>query len=319
MNNIAFIKNNKFIIPLILVIILVFFALVPTFARPYTVILLTSVIMFIVMTVSWTIFSGSTGYISLATAAFFGVGIYMAAIFSKILPIPLVVLLGGVVSFLLAFLVGAITLRLRGVYFAIFTFGLVELIKHVTLWWEINIIGTRGHFIQRVDNISVFYIMLTILVLLLITTFFIRKSKYGLALTSIGSSEEAAAHIGINVIMVKIFTFATSAFFVGLTGAIIATRWGYIDPYIAYNPFYSFLPVLMAIFGGLGNLIGPILGAAVFAYLQEYLITRFPYHYMLIFGTIMVITILYLPSGLIGLFQKIPWRSIGGKKADASS
>ncbi len=312
-------KNKKFIIPLLLLAVLVFVALIPTFARAYTVILLTSVIMFIIMTVSWTIFSGPTGYISLATAAFFGVGIYMAAIFSKILPIPVVVILGGVVSFLLAFLVGAITLRLRGVYFAIFTFGLVELIKHVTLWWEVNIIGTRGHFVQRVDNVTVFYIMLTIFVLLLLTTIYIRRSKYGLALSSIGSSEEAAAHIGINVTMVKIVTFATSAFFVGLTGAIIATRWGYIDPYIAYNPFYSFLPVLMAIFGGLGNLVGPVLGAAVFAYLQEYLITRFPYHYMLIFGTIMVITILYLPSGLIGIVQKIRWRRLGGNKADASS
>lgn len=312
-------KNKKYIIPLLLLAVLVFVALIPTFARAYTVILLTSVIMFIIMTVSWTIFSGPTGYISLATAAFFGVGIYMAAIFSKILPIPVVVILGGLVSFLLAFLVGAITLRLRGVYFAIFTFGLVELIKHVTLWWEVNIIGTRGHFVQRVDNVTVFYIMLTIFVLLLLTTIYIRRSKYGLALSSIGSSEEAAAHIGINVTMVKIVTFATSAFFVGLTGAIIATRWGYIDPYIAYNPFYSFLPVLMAIFGGLGNLVGPVLGAAVFAYLQEYLITRFPYHYMLIFGTIMVITILYLPSGLIGIVQKIRWRRLGGNKADASN
>lgn len=316
--NLSMIKDNKYLIP-VLIIALILLATAPLYARSYTIILLSSIFMFIAMTVSWTIFSGSTGYISLATAAFFGVGIYIAAVFGNLLPLPLLVLCGGLASFLLAFFIGAITLRLRGVYFAIFTFGLVELIKHVTLWWEINMSGTRGRFVVRVDNTTVFYIMLFILAVLLLTAFFLRRSKYGLALSSIGSCEEAAAHIGINVIMLKIFTFALSAFFVGLTGTIVATRWGYIDPYIAFNPFYSFLPVLMAIFGGMGNLIGPVLGATVFSYLQETLVTKFPYHYMLIFGMIMVVTILYLPSGLVGLAQKLKWKRSGGENAHTSS
>ncbi|MDH5696285.1 MAG: hypothetical protein OEZ00_06785, partial [Dehalococcoidia bacterium] len=78
---------------------------------------------------------------------------------------------------------------------------------------------------------------------------------------------------------------------------------------IAFDPLLSFMPVLMAIFGGMGQLYGPIIGSAIFAYLEEFLTTRFPYFYMLIFGIIMVVVILYLPNGLVGLVQK--WRKGG--------
>jgi branched-chain amino acid transport system permease protein len=137
----------------------------------------------------------------------------------------------------------------------------------------------------------------------------IKRSKFGLALKSIGECEEAAAHSGVNVTSLKITTFAISAFFMGAAGAIMATRWTYIDPKIAFNPTLSFLPVLMAIFGGTGQLYGPVIGAAFFAYLEEFLITRFPYHYMLIFGIIMVGAIMYLSDGLVGLTQRL-WNRI---------
>ena len=276
--------------------------------------------MYIILTVSWVIFSGLTGYMSLATAAFFGVGIYTAAILmpntGQLLPMPAVIVIGGIASFCLALIVGALTLRLRGIYFAIFTFGLVELIKQILLWWEYNITHTRGRFVVLVDNDIIFYFMLGIFVVLMLTTYFIKRSKYGLALQSIGENEEAAAHMGVNVTMVKVITFGISASFMGAVGAIMATRWTYIDPYIAFNPLFSFMPVLMAIFGGMGQLYGPIIGAAIFAYLQEKLQTTFPYQYMLIFGIVLVVVILYLPDGLVGLVQKGWKRVSGGQHAD---
>jgi len=91
----------------------------------------------------------------------------------------------------------------------------------------------------------------------------------------------------------------------------MATRWTYIDPYVAFNPLFSFLPVLMAIFGGVGQLYGPVIGAVTFAYLEEMLLTKFPYYYMLIFGVVLVVVILYLPTGLVGLVQKLWKRSSG--------
>jgi branched-chain amino acid transport system permease protein len=251
MDIVRVISKRSFVLGLLL-LILILLATSPVYAPEYTVILLTSIFMYIIITVSWAMFSGPTGYISLAAAAFFGVGIYTSAILGRALPLPLVIGIGGLASFCLALF------------------------------------------------------MLIIFAILMLTAYFIRHSKYGLALQSIGEYEEAAAHTGINVTALKIITFAISAFFIGATGAIMATRWTYIDPKIAFNPLLSFMPVLMAIFGGMGQLYGPVIGATIFTYLEEFLVTRLPYYYMLIFGIIMVVAILYLPDGLVGLVQK--WR-----------
>ena len=303
------VTSKRLFLPGILFLILVLLASLPLYAPAYTVILLTSIFMYIVITVSWAMFSGPTGYISLAPAAFFGVGIYTSALLGTALSLPAVICIGGLTSFCLALPIGALTLRLKGTYFVMFTFGLVELIKRLLLWLEINITHTRGRLVIAVDSTAVYYIMLGIFVIALLTAYFIRRSKYGLALQSIGEDEEAAAHTGINVTALKTIIFAISAIFMGAAGAIMATRWTYIDPYIAFNPLYSFMPVLMAIFGGMGQLYGPILGSAIFTYLEEVLVTKFPYYYMLIFGIILVVVVLYLPDGLVGLIQK--WRKGG--------
>jgi len=288
---------------LLLTILLLLIAL--PYGRPgYTVILVYTILMYIILTMSWVIFSAPTGYISLAPAAFFGIGIYTSAVLGMALPLPVVICIGGLASTCLALLVGALTLRLRGIYFTIFTLGLVELMKQFVLWYELKLTGTRGRFLIPVDNNIIYYVMLAILVTLLLTIYLIRHSKYGLALQSIGQDEDAAAHIGINVTLLKVITFAISAVFMGAAGAIWAIRLTYIDPYIAFDSINSFMPVLMAIFGGMGQLYGPILGAAVFSYLREVLITRFPYYYMLLIGIILVVSVLYLPNGLVGLVQR---------------
>jgi len=319
--NITAFTSKKLLVSGLLLVILVALATLPIYGSLYDVVLVTSILMYIILTVSWVIFSGPTGYMSLATAAFFGVGIYASAILlpntGQVLPLLAVVVLGGLVSSLVALGVGALTLRLRGIYFAIFTFVLVVFILELFNWWEHSVTGTRGRFVMLVDNDVIFYVMLAIFILLMLTTYFIRHSKFGLAMQSIGEYEEAAAHIGINVTMVKVITFAISAFFMGAAGAIWATKLTYIDPYVAFNPLFSFMPVLMAIFGGMGQIYGPVIGAAIFAYLQETLQTEFPYYYMLFFGIILVVVILYLPNGLVGLIQKL-WRR-GTRKKHANT
>jgi branched-chain amino acid transport system permease protein len=314
MDGIRVISRRAFLTGL-LSLFLILLATLPFYAPPYTSILLTSVFMYIILTVSWIIFSGPTGYISLAPAAFFGVGIYTSAILGNQLPLPAAIIIGGLISSCLAILVGALTLRLKGIYFAIFTFGLVGLLKNFMLWWEVNISHRTGRVVIFVDPTTVYYVMLGIFVILMLTTYFIRRSKYGAALQSIGENEEAAAHRGVNVTIVKVITFAISAFFMGAAGAIMATRWTYIDPNIAFNLLYSFMPVLMAIFGGMGQLYGPVLGGAIFAYVEEFLTTRFPYYYMLFFGIMVLVVILYLPNGLVGLIQK--WRERGWVRRSA--
>jgi branched-chain amino acid transport system permease protein len=181
----------------LLFLILVLLATSPLYATAYAVVLLSTIFMYIIITVSWAMFSGPTGYISLAPAAFFGVGVYTSAVIGLALPLPAVIGLAGAVSFCLALLVGALTLRLRGIYFVMFTFGLVELLLHFVLWWEVNITGTTGRVVPSVDNTTVYYLMLLIFAALVVTAYFIRHSKFGLALQSIGEYEEAAAHRGI--------------------------------------------------------------------------------------------------------------------------
>jgi branched-chain amino acid transport system permease protein len=131
-------------------------------------------------------------------------------------------------------------------------------------------------------------------------------------LRSIGESEEAAAHSGVNVNRVKVAMFAVSAFFMGATGATMSMRWTYIDPTSAFNIQFSFMPVLMAIFGGMGHLYAPITGATIVSLLEEFLTTKFPYYYMLLFGLTMLVVILFMPYGLEGMIEK------GRKKIKAS-
>lgn len=280
-------------------------ALLPLFMDPFTTISTTNVFIYIVITLSWALFSGPTRYISIATAAFFGIGIYTSALAGELLPFPLVVCLGGLVSFILALLVGLSTLRLKGMYFTIFTFGLSELIRHSVLWWEVVMTGTVGRWVVSVEPVPVYYTMLIILVVTISFCFFIGRSRYGLALRSIGQSEEAADHMGINVTAVKINVFAITAFFAGATGSTMATRWTYIDPSIAFNPLFSFMPVLMATFGGIGSITGQIIGATVLTLLADLLLTEFPYYYMLIYGIILVAVILFLPGGIMGIWESI--------------
>lgn len=284
-----------------LILSVILLAIVPQFVQPYSIISLVTILMYVILTLSWAIFSGPTHYISLATAAFFGVGVYVSAIWGQILPLPVLAGIGGLVSFLLAFFIGLLTLRLKGIYFILFTFGASALVRHSLLWWETHVTGTVGRWVLGSNFTTVYYFILAVFALTLLTAYFIRQSKLGLALKDIGENEEAAAHIGINITMVKVITFAISAIFIGATGAIMATRWTYIDPAIAFNPLISFLPVLMAIFGGTARLYGPILGAAIFTLLQQFLITEYPYYYMLLFGATLTLVVLFLPDGLVGL------------------
>jgi branched-chain amino acid transport system permease protein len=317
MNKLTLKSKNFLIAGILLLVGLILLVTLPSFTPVYTAILLSSIFMYIVLTTSWVMFSGPTGQLSLATAAFFGVGIYIAASLGYKLPLLVVVLIAGLISAVLALLVGGLTLRLKGVYFTIFTFGLLELMKNLLLWFEIKFTGTRGRFVVVVDYKTVYFIMLALLVLTLLTAYLIRRSKFGLALQSIGEQEEAARHIGINVTLMKVSAFVISAFFIGATGATMATRWTYVDPLIAFNMNFSFTPVLMAIFGGMGQLFGPVLGAVIFAYLEETLITKFPYYYMLLFGIILVSSVLYLPNGLVGLIQKLRAQAAGGKNGNS--
>jgi branched-chain amino acid transport system permease protein len=310
--------SKRFLVPGLLILILIFLATFPLYGKEYYIRLLAIIFMYIVLAVSWTMFSGPTGYMSLAPAAFLGVGIYTTAVLYQLegvsLPLPAVIVIGSLASFILALLAGLVTLRLRGIYFAIFSFGLVVFLKEFINYVEININEIGGRHIAYVSNATIFYILLGICVATLLVAYFIRRSRLGLAMQSIGGNEEAAAHMGVNTTKVKIITFAISAIFMGAAGAITAPRLVYVDPGLAFNATYSFIPILMAIFGGMGQLYGPVIGAALFAYTEIKLRQQYPYYYMLTWGTILILIIFFLPTGLVGLIPKLQDR-LGGLRS----
>jgi len=261
----------------------------------YYLVLLTSVLCWIGLAVSWHFFCGVTKYVSLGSAAFFGTGVYVTAAFCGLLPFSLVLLLAAIINFLFACGVGLVTLRMKGVFFAIFTFGLAELLNNTILFWEMKVTGTRGRFIIPFD---VYYPILIITFAIILSTILLRRSRLGLALRMIGECEEAAVHFGVNATLYKVLGFALSSMFIGLLGAAFAPKWGYIDSGIAFNSLYSFMPVIMTLFGGIETYIGSIVGAVVISLVEEYLLTAFRDYFMIILGSIMIITILTLPEGI---------------------
>jgi branched-chain amino acid transport system permease protein len=299
--NLANLKLSTFL-KLSPILVVAALALAPLFAKIYYLSLLTSVFAWIGLAVSWYFFSGTTKYVSLGSAAFFGIGVYVTAIFSKLMPFPVVLILAAAINFVFALLVGLVTLRLKGIYFAILTFGLAELLNNAILFWEMQVTGTRGRFVTPID---VYYPVLIISVIIVVSIILLRRTKLGLGLRMIGQSEDAAIHFGVNTTQYKVLGFAVSSMFMGLLGAAFAPRWGYIDSGIAFNPLYSFMPAIMTLFGGAGRVIGPIVGAVVISLLEEYLLTTFKDYFLIILGAIMIIIILALPEGMTGkLFRR---------------
>ncbi|MGH8632216.1 MAG: aldehyde dehydrogenase family protein, partial [Burkholderiales bacterium] len=201
----------------------------------------------------------------------------------------------------LALVVGLLSLRLRGPYFAILTFGLSELIRHLVTWYEFNQIGTRGRLLLASPDLhTIYYGVLVIAALVVAAAILLRRSRWGLALVAIGEDEERAEVLGLRPTWIKIAVFAASAAFIGATGAAVAPRLTYLDPQIAFNPLISFQTVIMALLGGAGQTSGPIVGALFLGLVSELFLLQFRYAYMIILGSVLILTVLVLPHGITG-------------------
>ena len=262
-------------------------------------------LMYAGLAVSWSMFSGTTGYLSLATAAFFGIGAYVTAWGLGTLPYALVVPLGGMVAAAFAALVGSAILHLRGAYFAVLTFGLGELMRHAITYFEKTYAHTVGRVLNDTPEATTVYLtVLAIAAAAVATCAAVRASRFGLALAGIGADEERAQTLGVNTRRAKIAGFALSAFFPGALGAAIAVRWIYVEPMAVFNPFIGFQTVLIAMIGGAHTIVGPLASAVVLSLLSEVLRLQFPYVFLLLLGTLLIVLVLYLPGGLASLFAR---------------
>jgi branched-chain amino acid transport system permease protein len=267
-----------------------------------------SVLYFTILATAWAMFSGPTRYISLATVAFFGIGAYTAAVFGETWSWPVVLLAAAAIGALVAAITGLSTLRLSGIYFVIFSFGLAELIRQLVIWYEVNIHKSVGRYLfSAVTQDVLYWQLLGLTALVLLTGFLLGRSRYGLALRAIGADETAASHSGIDATRIKLAVFVLSAVFMSVTGAIMAPRWTYIDPSIAFNPMISFQVVIMALLGGAGSLFGPVLGVIPLVLLFEVLTATLPNHFSIVLGAIFVLIVMMLPKGVIGLIAPWSW------------
>jgi branched-chain amino acid transport system permease protein len=284
--------------------LLVALAFVPLVVNTYYLALGISLLYFAVLATAWAMFSGPTRYISLATVAFFGIGAYTVGVLGEVLPWPLVLAVAGLLGVAVALVVGLSTLRLSGIYFVIFSFGLSELIRQLVTWYEVNIHKSVGRYIFiDITQQQIYWQLLALMLLVLGAGWLIGRSRLGLALRVIGEDEVVARHAGIDITRAKLVMFAISALFMSLTGAVMAPRWTYIDPAIAFNPMLSFEVVIMALFGGVGTLFGPVLGVIPFVLLFELLSANFPNYFSILLGLVFMVIVYALPHGVIGFVQ----------------
>ena len=280
-------------------------ACVPWLVSDFLVSVALTCLMYVALATSWSLFCGATRYLSLATSAFFGVGAYTSAILLNTLPWPLVILSGAAIAALVAIVMGAAVLHLRGTYFAVLTFGMTELIRHAITYFEKQISGTVGRVLMEVPSNQVVYLtVLAIAALSVIVAVWVRASRFGLALSGIGSDEQRTQTLGVHTRRVKIAGFAITAAFAGAVGAAMAVRWTYIDPHAVFSPFIGFQTVLIALIGGAASLAGPLVAAIVFSVLAETLRLQLPYAYMIILGVLLILSVLFLPNGLAALWQR---------------
>lgn len=289
-------------------------AALPFAVADYGLSLAINIVSYTVLATAWSLFSGPTRYVSLATVAFFGIGAYTTAVFVETLAWPLVLLIAMAGGSLVATIVGLATLRLSGVYFVIFSLGLAELVRQLVTWFEVNKTRTLGRYVfADITAAQIYWQLLALAVLVFAIGFLIGRSRLGLALRAIGDDETVARHSGIDVTRAKVALFVLSTVFMTLTGAIMAPRWTYIDPAIAFNPVVSFTVLIMALLGGVHRLYGPVLGVVPLALLLEYLLARFPNHFSIMVGIVFMVIVYVIPRGVVGLVEDTVRRHAGAK------
>lgn len=268
-----------------------------------------SIAMFTVLATSWALFSGPTHYISLATAAFFGVGTYTTGLGIDHLPYWALLPVAGVLGAVLAALVGLATLRLSGVYFVIFTLGLAELVRQIITWIQ-NETGQKGLYVLTdITETGIYWQLVGLAGLVYLGGWLIARSRLGFALRIIGDDEMVARHSGINTARAKILLFTIPGAVAAITGAILAPRYVYIEPSLAFTPMLSFQVVIMALLGGSGRLWGPLVGVIPFTFLWDAISETFPTQATLLLGLCFLVIVFLLPKGFVGLLEALHARA----------
>jgi branched-chain amino acid transport system permease protein len=295
---------------IILIICFIIALVIPFVTNNFILRFATDILLFAIMASSWNIIGGYTGYASFGNVVFFGIGAYVTALFMTLAHMNFffALILSGISGALFGFLIGLPILRLTGHYFAIATLGVAEAMKALVQNLDITE-GNAGMYLPMI-NLSVdasyrffYFVGLGVLIILLFATYILLKTKLGYGFVAIREDEDAANSMGINTTIFKCTSFAITGFFTSLAGSIYAYQQGFIKPEPVFNVLVTVKMIVMAVFGGIGSLFGPLIGAVSIEIISEFLSNYFLVAHTLFFGTIIIIAILFFPKGLSDMFS----------------
>ena len=265
-----------------------------------------------VLAQGWNIIGGYTGYASFGNSVFYGLGSYGVAIAMVQWHLPFAVGMGfGVVlAVVFAVLLGIPVLRLRGHYFAIATLALSQVMAAIVS--NIPLAGQNiGLVLPPLNNDRMFYeLALGLLVIATLTIFWLTRSRFGFGLIAIRENEEGAAVMGVNTTLYKVMAFTLSGIFSALAGGIHAYWITFLDPDSAFDISLNVKMIIMAVFGGAGTVLGPIVGALSLSAISEFLSSEVTSITGLFFGIVIVAAVVLMPRGLADMlrrFRKTGW------------
>ena len=295
-------------------IALLFILVLLPLSRPpvYFISFLFMVYLYIILAESWNLIGGFTGYLSFGHVAFFGIGTYTSAmLFQKVGLSPFIgAIPAGIMAALVAWVIGYPCLRLRGPYFAVVTLCFAFIMDLIVKNWTF-LGGSEGIHLKLVQmeiqlSRSIFYEIffgLALVTVLLVRQ--VQRSKFGVGLASIREDEDVAQTLCIHTSNLKLKAFILSAFFPGVAGGIYAYYMSYIHPDVVFDINISILIVLMALFGGGGSWVGPLIGAGLLSIVNELLSTFIkPEIARIIYGSMFMAVIIFMPNGIVVFFRK---------------
>ncbi len=274
------------------------------------------ILMYVTLASSLNIILGFTGYVSFGHIVFYGIGGYAAFYLMYRLGLHLIpaMIIGGVISALVALAIGEAVLRLRGAIFAIATIGVNEAVKALVenlsflggatgLYFNFKIYKTYGGAAKAIW--FSYYLMIVVTIITILVSYIIKNSKFGLGLFAIREDEDAAIVLGVNTKRYKSLAYAFSAFFPGLVGALFFFKAGNIEPEDAFHLVKSIEMIFMVMLGGFGTVSGPAIGAFIYERLKGLLLVNplFKNLHMAIAGFVLLIIVLFAPGGLVGYLR----------------
>jgi len=282
------------------------------------------VLQYIVLSTAWNILGGYTGYINFGTGAFFAIGAYSSVVLHKMpallktfdivipaIPLPVMILVGGVVSGIVGLGTGYLTLRLRGVFFAIATLALAVVVQTLIVNWDF-VGGSRGIYMIRppkapLGGSYIQYLYTLMMVLSVISVGiarWIERSRLGLGFAAIRDDELAAEAGGVPTLRLKLIATTLSGALMGMAGAPLPYYVTYLEPASTFNLAYAVNSVAMPVIGGMTSWVGPVLGAILLGTIQQLAtVTISSALNLLIVGLLLIAFVIIAPNGIVGLVQ----------------